>query len=78
MHACMCVSEWAVFGLHAPQRGPMCCYQPLGLRDWQQSPETKQFVHFLDGQRTSVSVRVHDQWVGRERDGERGFRYVHN
>lgn len=28
---CMCVSEGPVFGLQPPQRGPMCCYQPLGL-----------------------------------------------
>lgn len=49
VYACMCVSEGAVFGLQAPQRGPMCCYQPLGLWDWQQSQETKQFVHFLEG-----------------------------
>lgn len=75
---CVCVSEGAVFGLQAPQRGPMCCYQPLGLWDWQWSPETKQFVHFLESQWTSVSVRVHDQWVEREREGKRGLRYVHN
>lgn len=61
MHAyvrvCVCVcSEGAAFGLQAPQRGPMCCYQPLGLWDWQPRPETKQFVHFLEGQWTSVSV----------------------
>lgn len=38
---CMCVREWGgggVFGLQPPQRGPMCCYQPLGLWDWQMEP----------------------------------------
>lgn len=73
---CMWVSEWG--GCQAPQRAPMCCYQPLGLWDWQQSPQTKQFVHFLEAQWTSVSVRVHNQWLDWEMDGMGGFRYVHH
>lgn len=48
-----CVCAWVVtvfvcvwvrglfFGLRPPQRGPMCCYQPLGLWDWQMEPRNK-------------------------------------
>ncbi|CAB1458209.1 unnamed protein product [Pleuronectes platessa] len=50
--------------------------RPLGLWDWQRSPETKRFVHFLEARRTSVSVRADDQWVDRKREGKPGFRLL--
>ena len=72
VHARMCVSEGAVFGLQAPQRGPMCCYQPRGLWDWQWSTETKQFVHFLEAssEQVSQSESVTNGWRGKGRESE--------
>ena len=45
---CKCVSvcEGAVFGLGSPQRGPMCCYQPLGLLGLAAEPRNKAVCSF--------------------------------
>lgn len=82
MRVCVCASVWVcVRGLFLALdllKGALCAAISLwDFWDWQRSPETKQFVHFLEGQWTSVSVRVRDQWVEREREGKRGCRYVH-
>lgn len=46
-----------IFGLWPPQRAPMCCYQPLGLWDWQMESRNKAVCSFPG---TSVWVRVLD------------------
>lgn len=74
MYVCEWVSEWGgCFWTSRSSKRPYLCYRPLGLGAWRQGPETKRFVHFLEGQWTSVSVRVNEQWVGRKREGKRGM-----
>lgn len=58
--SCDCMCVWVrglFFGLWPPQRGPMCCYQPVGLWDWQMEPRNKAVCSFPG---TSVWVRVLD------------------
>lgn len=70
VYACMCVSEGAVFGLQAPQRGPMCCYQPLGLWDWQHIGSRNKAVCSFPGRPVNKCLSQSPQPMGGE--GKRG------
>lgn len=75
MHACVCATGKRVRGLLLALellKGALCAAISLwDFSDWQQSPETKQFVHFLEtNEQVSQSKSVTNGWRGKERESE--------